>query len=345
MPRQSGTVKMASLNNTYAQRHYESALDFFEQGQYDKALQQIDKAIKNSPNNPDFYSTKGVFLHRMNDIVQAIDAYQSAVKVAPNHTFSHYNLGLIYMKLNKVVQAIQEWEAVIHVKPRDTDAIFNIAVALSHLGKSKQAIPFYQKVIEIDPGHVQAHQNLGVIFRDEGEFVKAKYHLKKLRDLDSTYMEVVESEIMKCEEQEFLKKLESDSDRISANLEENSGNLLSDALVALIEEHFDKALDYAEKHLAAFPDDIQGRLIQGQAMCGLSRNSDAIAIFMRILVDSPDCLDAIFNLGNIFLGMGELAKALEYYEQLKKIDRDYPLIDENIRSIKIKLTGSCKDDD
>ncbi len=335
---------MANLNSTYAQRHYESALDFFEQGQYDKALQQIDKAIKNSPNNPDFYSTKGVFLHRMNDIVHAIDAYQSAIKVAPDHTFSHYNLGLIYMKLNKVVQAIQEWEAVIHVKPRDTDAIFNIAVALSHLGKSKQAIPFYRKVIEIEPGHIQAHQNLGVIYRDEGDFVKAKYHLQKLRELDSTYMEVVAAEIIKCEEQEFLRKLEDDNQRISDIVGEETDNLLSNALIAVIEEDFDKALAYTEKYLIVAPEDVQARLIQGQAMCGLSRNADAIAIFMRILVDSPDCLDAMFHLGNVFLGLGDLHKALEYYEKLKAADSDYPLVDENIRSIRAKLNTADDDD-
>ncbi len=336
--------KMANLNSTYAQRHYESALDYFEQGQYDKALQQIDKAIKNSPNNPDFYSTKGVFLHRMNNIPQAIDAYQSAIKVAPDHTFSHYNLGLIYMKLNKVIQAIQEWEAVIHIKPRDTDAIFNIAVALSHLGKSKQAIPFYRKVIEIEPAHVQAHQNLGVIYRDEGDFIKAKYHLQRLRELDSTYMEVVAAEIIKCEEQEFLKKLEADNQRISGVLPDDSDSLLSNALVAVIEGHFDKALEFAEKCLAASPEDIQARLIQGQALYGLSRNADAIAIFMRILVDSPDCLDAMFHLGNVFLGMGDMHKALEYYEKLKAVDSDYPLVDENVRSIKAKLNNVGSDD-
>lgn len=334
---------MASINSTYAQRHYESALDYFEQGQYDKALQQIEKAIKNSPKNPDFYSTKGVFLHRMNDIVHAIEAYQEAIKVAPDHTFSHYNLGLIFMKMNKVVQAIQEWEAVIHAKPRDTDAIFNIAVALSHLGKSKQAIPFYRKVIEIEPGHVQAHQNLGVIYRDEGDFAKAKYHLQKLRELDSTYMEVVASEIIKCEEQEFLQQLESDSHRISETIAEDSDSIISRALMALIEEHFDKALQYSEKHLESAPDDIQARLIQGQAMIGLSRTADAIAIFMRILVDSPDCLDAIFHLGNVFLGMGDMHKALEYYEKLLAIDSDYPLVKENIDSIKAKLHNSDND--
>lgn len=248
------------------------------------------------------------------------------------------------MKLNKVVQAIQEWEAVIHVRPRDADAIFNIAVALSHLGKSKQAIPFYQKVIEIEPGHVQAHQNLGVIYRDEGDFIKAKYHLRKLRELDSTYIEVVEAEIIKCEEQEFLKKLEADNQRISGVFEEDSDSQLSNALIAIIEGQFDKALSFAQQHLAVNPEDIQARLIQGQAFCGLSRNADAIAIFMRILVDSPECLDAMFHLGNIFLGMGELRKALEYYERLQTADRDYPLAEENITSIRAKLKGSLDSD-
>ncbi|PKL50946.1 MAG: hypothetical protein CVV42_01205 [Candidatus Riflebacteria bacterium HGW-Riflebacteria-2] len=341
---QQTLTNMANLNSTYAQRHYESALDYFEQGQYDKALQQIDKAIKNSPNNPDFYSTKGVFLHRMNDIPHAIEAYQSAIKVAPDHTFSHYNLGLIYMKLNKIIQAIQEWEAVIHVRPRDTDAIFNIAVALSHLGKSRQAIPFYRKVIEIEPAHVQAHQNLGVIYRDEGDFIKAKYHLQRLRELDSTYMEVVAAEIIKCEEQEFLKKLEADNQRISDVIAEDGDSLLSQALVAVIEGQFDKALESAEKYLIISPDDIQARLIQGQALCGLSRNADAIAIFMRILVDSPDCIDAMFHLGNVFLGMGDMHKALEYYEKLKSVDSDFALVDENIRSIKAKLSNAGEDD-
>ena len=91
---------MTNLNNVYAQRHYESALDYFEQGQFDKALQQIDKAIQQSPENPDLYATRGIFLHRMNNVVHAVEAYQAALRVAPDHSFSHYkfaNLKLVYL--------------------------------------------------------------------------------------------------------------------------------------------------------------------------------------------------------------------------------------------------------
>lgn len=327
---------MANQKNIYAQRHYETALDLFEQGQYDKAIAQIDKAIQNSPQNPDFYSTKGVFLHRMNDPIRAIESYQQALSVAPDHCFSHYNLGLIYMRQNKILQAINEWEAVIRIKPRDVDAIFNIAVALSHLGKAKQAVPFYEKVIQIQPDHVQAHQNLGVIYRDEGDFVKAKYHLSRLKELDSTYIEVVESEIIKCEEQEFLARLSQQQQSFNESQLEDHGDL-SLALMAIIEENFDNAIELAQKHLALNPEDVQAQLILGQAQNGLSRSADAIATFMRIVAEHPENADALFHLGNIFLGLGELEKSLGYFSKVAALDADYPFIKENIASIKNKL--------
>lgn len=333
---------MANPNAVYAQRHYETALDLFDQGQYDKALAQIEKAIQKAPENPDYYSTKGVFLHRMNDPIRAIEAYQVALQVAPDHCFSHYNLGLIYMRQNKILQAISEWEAVIKIKPNDVDAIFNIAVALSHLGKSKQSIPFYEKVLKLQPEHVQAHQNLGVIFRDEGDYTRAKYHLNRLKDLDSTYIEVVESEIIKCEEQEFLSKLAEHKQSFDEQQLEDHGDL-SVALMAIIEEDFDKANEHVTEFLKSNPDDVQAQTILGQAQAGLSRTSDAIATFMRIVSEHPENVDALFHLGNIFLGLGELEKALDYFSRVHRLSAEYPFINENIASIKAKL--SINDDD
>jgi tetratricopeptide (TPR) repeat protein len=334
---------MANLDSVYAQRHYETALDLFEQGQYEKALAQLDKAIQKAPENPDYHSAKGVFLHRMNDALRAIDAYKDALKVDPEHSFSHFNLGLIYMRQNKAVQAITEWQEVIKVKPKDVDAIFNIAVALSHLGKSHQAIPFYEKVIKLQPDHVQAHQNLGVIFRDAGDFSKAKHHLQQLKNLDSTYVEVVENEITKCEEQEFLARLEAQKNTM---VTEKTGReeAIENALMALLDENFDIALKLAEEAYAKDPDNLQAQLIIGQAQYGLSRNSDSIATFMRIVADCPDNIDALFNLGNIFLGMGELEKALDYFERISKLKPGHTLIKENISSIKAKLAAK-KDSD
>ncbi len=334
---------MANIQETYAQRHYESALDYFEQGNYEKALQQIDNAIQKSPKNPDYYSTKGVFLHRMNDIPKAIEAYQKAIEVFPGHTFSHYNLGIIFMKEGKILQAIQQWEEVIRNKPDDVDSIFNIAVALSRLGKTKQAIPFYKKVLEYDPSHVMTHQNLGVIYRDECDFVQAKMHFNILKDLDSTYSEVVEKEIFRCEEQEFLARMEEEKKLTVKNLESEEDSIIEKALSALIGENYQNALEYSEQILKDAPEDKNALLVKGQALAGIWKNDEALQVFKKVVELFPKEIEAYYQMGIISTNTGNYAQALDYFQKVKTIDAFYPLVDENIESIKRNIsTGGQK---
>jgi tetratricopeptide (TPR) repeat protein len=321
---------MANIKETYAQRHYESALDYFEQGNYDKALQQIDNAIQKSPNNPDYYSTKGVFLHRMNDIPKAISAYQKAIEVFPGHTFSHYNLGIIFMKDGKILQAIQQWEEVIKNKPDDVDSIFNIAVALSKLGKAKQAIPFYKKVLEYDPCHVMTHQNLAVIYRDECDYAQAKYHFNILKDLDTTYSEVVDKEIFRCEEQEFLAKIEEEKKQTANFIGTGDNSDMGKALSALIKEDFDNALDFANIILSDSPDDKNALLVKAQALAGKYKDDEALKVLNKVVELYPEEIEAYFQMGTISMNLGKYSQAMDYFQKIKKIDANYPLIDENI---------------
>lgn len=332
---------MKFFKNTYAQRHYQVALEHFERGRYEKAIEEIDKAIKQAPEDPDYLSTRGIFLHRMDDIHNAMVAYKQALMLAPDHVFSRYNLGLIYMKQDNAIQAIREWKEVVKQKPSDVDAIFNIAVALSHLGKIDEAIPVYKKVLKIDCKHIQAHQNLGVIYRDKGKFTLAKDHLRRLRELDSTYMEIVENEIVKCEEQEFLARLRESEElqyQSYASKSEDEGDDYSAALMSVIQGDFEKALAIVDKILEKNPADLSASIIKGQALEGLQRYSDAIAVFMKTLVDNPDSIEANFHLGNLFLSIGELNRAEAYFEAVLKLKPDHDLAIQNISSIRHKLS-------
>lgn len=326
---------MANIKETYAQRHYESALDYFEQGNYEKALQQIDNAIQKSPSNPDYYSTKGVFLHRMNNIPKAIEAYFKAIEVFPGHTFSHYNLGIIFMKAGKILQAIQQWEEVIKNKPDDIDSIFNMAVALSRLGKFKQAIPLFNKVLEYDPGHVMTHQNLGVIYRDEKDYPQAKAHFNTLKELDSTYSEVVEKEVFRCEEKEFLAKMEEEKQRMAMSAEKIDKNTMEEkALAALIEENYTDALGYSNIILGDNPEDKSALLMKGQALAGLQKNDEAMLVFDNVAELYPKDYEAYHQMGLISLNIGNFNQALKFFEELKNLNPNYPLVNENIESIK-----------
>lgn len=333
---------MTDRNATYAQRYYEAAMDLFERGRYDKALEHIEKAITAQPKNADFHSTKGVFYHKMNNLTGAIEEYRKAVELQPKHTFSRFNLGLIFMKIGRVQEAIREWEAVVRVNPRDVDAIFNIAVALAQIGRRRESIPFYEKVLQLDSSHVQAHQNLGIIYRDEHQFAKAKLHLTALRDLDSTYSEVVDIEIQRCEEQEFLNRISStDQPQIAREATRRAGdspsNPLADALTAMIAGDFSQSLTLADQVLASTPDDLQALMIKGQALGFLGRTSEAIDLFKAVISRHPESAEASFHLGNLYLMLDQLTDTLEAFERVKNIDPSFPSIDENIQSLRERL--------
>ncbi|MFZ2958935.1 MAG: tetratricopeptide repeat protein [Candidatus Ozemobacteraceae bacterium] len=333
---------MADRNDTYAQRFYQAALELFDQGQYGKAIEHIDKAIEKAPTNDDFHYTRGMFYHKMNDLPQAMSSYNDAVRVNPAHANSHFNLGLIMMKRGKVLEAIHEWELVIRGNPADVNATFNIAVALNQVGRRKEAMGFYERVVRLKSDHVQTHQNLGILFRDEGQYEKAKFHLNKLKELDTTYSEIVNAELLKCDEQEFLESaLANDPGKLARAVSMTAGYLTGErnsaTLLALLTGDFPEALRMADTVLRDVPGDVDARLVRGQALLGMERSADAIAEFMGVVAEHPACADAHFQLGNLFLAMNEQEKALEHFERVKTIKADYPLISENITNLRMRI--------
>lgn len=317
-------------------------MDLFERGRYEKALEHIEKAIATQPRNADFHSSKGVFLHKMNNLTGAIEAYRKAIDLQPKHTFSRFNLGLIFMKIGRVQEAIHEWDTVVRANPNDVDAIFNIAVALAQIGRRRESIPFYEKVLQLNPSHVQAHQNLGIIYRDERQFVKAKHHLSALRELDSTYSEVVDSEIRRCEEQEFLTRISSNDQpqiarEVAKRVTDFPADLLAAALTAMIDGDFSQALSLSDQVLAATPGETQARIVKGQALGFLGQTSEAIELFKSVIDEHPDSAEALFHLGNLYLMLDQLIDTLDAFERVKKIEPSFPSIDENIQSLKERL--------
>ncbi|MBP5470504.1 MAG: tetratricopeptide repeat protein [Candidatus Riflebacteria bacterium] len=197
--------------------------------------------------------------------------------------------------------------------------------------------------MEYDPRHVMTHQNLGVIYRDECDFVQAKMHFNILKDLDTTYSEVVEKEIFRCEEQEFLARMEEEKKLTVKNLESEEDSIIEKALSALIGENYQNALEYAEQILKDSPEDKNALLVKGQALAGIWKNDEALQVFKKVVELFPKEIEAYYQMGIISTNTGNYAQALDYFQKVKSLDAFYPLVDENIESIKRNIsTGGQK---
>lgn len=330
---------MANQKVIYAQRHYESALESFEKGLYNKAIQQIDKAIQNTPNNPDMQAMKGVFFHRLNELEEAEKAYRKALKLYPDHSYSHFNLGIIKMKEGLPTEAIQEWHSVLVNSPDDLEALFNIGVALTHVNKWKEAIQFFEKVIEIQPNHAFSHLNLAVIYKEQSQYDQARFYFNKLKLIDSTYSEAADIEIEKCNNLEKNERerltIDIPNSDLSSLMEDDSPYMK--AMFALAQEKFDEALNIATGILSHNSEDESALMLKGQALQGLRKTNMAIAAYTSVLKINQRSTEALFNLGEIFREMNLPEKALEYYERVVECDPEHSIALNSIEEIKAVL--------
>ncbi|MBF0408215.1 MAG: tetratricopeptide repeat protein [Candidatus Riflebacteria bacterium] len=330
-------------NETYAQRFFDAAIEHFEKGQFSKSIENIKKAIEKAPRNADFLATKGILFHRMKELNFAISAYQEAIRVSPSHLQSHFNLGIILYQVGNRNEAISEWETVLKTDPNDFEAQFNIAVAAAQSGEIEKAIGLFEKVLRIKSDHVQSHHNLGVLYRNKRWFEQSKKHMEMLKTLDSTFLEVVNSEILKMNQMEFLEKNKQD-DKINEVIAElpksktrSINDKISDALIALLKADFGKALKISDEILEDIPGDFQTRLIRAQALLGGGRADDSITEFIQLAEEKPNSADIHFQLANAYLEKDDFGKALEQFEQILIYDRHYPLVEENIAAIHEQL--------
>lgn len=72
---------------------------YLKMERYDEAITNLDKAIKNSPDNEKFYYALGTLLQKKGESLQAESAYLKALSINKDYFDANYNLGVYYFNL------------------------------------------------------------------------------------------------------------------------------------------------------------------------------------------------------------------------------------------------------
>jgi len=78
-----------------------------EKGQYDRAIQDFDEAIRLDPNYPDAFNNRGVAWSGKGQVDRAIADFDQAIRLDPNYAIAIYNRGLAAQNLGRPDEAAQ----------------------------------------------------------------------------------------------------------------------------------------------------------------------------------------------------------------------------------------------
>jgi len=147
--------KIKSLPNVIDLRVQLAQL-YFQDEQYDQAIETVKAAIEKDPENGRLHYLLGDFYIYMNRYGEAEGAYRNVIKYSkPGYTGPHLALGYVLAMQEKYEEAIEQFKLVLKLQPRLATAIYYMASCYDVMGRRKKAIEFFEKCAEIESPYQQ----------------------------------------------------------------------------------------------------------------------------------------------------------------------------------------------
>jgi Tfp pilus assembly protein PilF len=131
--------------------------------QYEKALEELEKAVRLLPNHAQAWNHLGLAYHALQQPQQALKAYSSALRLDHKLAAVRFNLGCLLLEQNQTEGAIEELTSYTMVQPGSVQGWVQLGKAQLRGGKLSAAEHSFKAVLQLQPNHPEALNNLGVL--------------------------------------------------------------------------------------------------------------------------------------------------------------------------------------
>src|SRR5882724_5618382 len=132
-----------------AYAHYLKAKIWGAQDQMDKAMVELQWAVRLRPDYAEAWSDLGGMRRLALDSAGAIEALQKAVALKPDDALAQYRLGQLYLQGGQAFKAVQHLKQALFYTPNDRATLYNLMLALRKAGRSEEARPIEKRMAEL----------------------------------------------------------------------------------------------------------------------------------------------------------------------------------------------------
>ena len=178
---------------------FNQAYDYFEQKNYEKAIEDYTAAFETDPAYTRALIDCSDAYFLTVDFQKAKECLLRAIKTADNDPKAHNNLGNIYIMEGDKENAKREYKKALkinlfyeqarynlkHLNTLAGDLYDNLGIELQKRGKHSEAIPLHQKAIEFNTTFpAKSHNNLGFAYYSLNDFDNAILCYDKALQID-----------------------------------------------------------------------------------------------------------------------------------------------------------------
>ena len=145
-----------------AEERHEKGLSFGKAGEYEKAIEDLNKSIELNPNDAIAYDDRGfIYAFDLGKYEKAIEDFNKAIELDPNYIAAYFHRGNAYSFLGQFEKAIEDYSKVIASDPHHpghAPTYEHRGVAYYFLKQYEKAIEDFDKAIELDPYYAKVYK-------------------------------------------------------------------------------------------------------------------------------------------------------------------------------------------
>jgi len=132
-----------------AYAHYLRAKIWAAQGQIDKAMDELERAVRLRPDYAEAWSDLGGMRRLALESAAAIEALQRAVALKPDDAVAQYRLGQLYLQDGHAFMAVEHLKQALFYTPNDRATLYNLMLALRKAGRAEDTKPIEKRLAEL----------------------------------------------------------------------------------------------------------------------------------------------------------------------------------------------------
>jgi tetratricopeptide (TPR) repeat protein len=152
--------------------HNNMGLALFAEGRIDEAIAHYNEALSIMPVVPDHalvYNNRGIAYSRFGSYQKALDDLNKAIGMKPDYADAYSNRGIVYSRLNNNRLALEDFDKAVTLKPDYAELYNNRGVAYTKLGNYEMAIDDFNKAIDLQPNYLDAFYKRSVVYLEQGK--------------------------------------------------------------------------------------------------------------------------------------------------------------------------------
>lgn len=282
------------LNDKLAQVYVTLGMIHTGTGDYDQAIESLQRALQLDPLNADAYRELAKTYERLGKLKEAESTYLNAIVVRSNYWAAHNELGGFYFRMGRYDEAEKEFQTVVELTPDNARGYSNLGAVAYSQKRYQEAATMFEKSAAIKPTDA-AYTNLGALYFSQGRYPDAARYFELAVQISG-----------------------HDSQRwhnLAAAYQWS--NQTDKARVA-----FQRTAELAEEELRINPRDTNVLITLADAYSMLNRAQRARNLLEKAMALAPNDVSDTFQASVVYEQLGDRQRALEYIA--KAIKGGYP---------------------